>query len=117
MVTIHHWNGALVIAACLAAGVIAFAARRWQVRGGLLSHTIALAQTLVAAQIGIGLLLLADDKRAEERLHYAYGVFALCALLAPFLYAPRDPRARLAWFGGASLVAGALATRAYMTAT
>jgi hypothetical protein len=81
------------------------------------ANLIALAQTLVAAQIGIGLLLIADDKRAPERLHYAYGVFALIALLAPFLYAPNDPRARLLWFGVAALVAAALAARAYMTAT
>ena len=33
-------------------------------------------------------------------MHYAYGVFALIALLAPFLYAPTDPRTRLLWFGG-----------------
>jgi hypothetical protein len=116
MLTIHEWNGVLVIAACIAAGAAAFATRRWQVRGGLTANLIALAQTLVAAQIGIGLLLIADDRRAAEGLHYAYGVFALLALLAPFLYAPSDPRTRLVWFGTAALVAAALAARAYMTA-
>jgi hypothetical protein len=99
MLTLHQWNGVLVIVGCVAAGAVA------------------LAQTLVAAQIGLGLLLIADDKRAPERLHYAYGVFALIALLAPFLYAPSDPRTRLLWFGVAALVAAALAARAYMTAT
>ncbi len=117
MLTLHEWNAVLVIAACAAAGVAALAARRWRVRGNLVANLIALSQTLVAAQIGIGLLLLADDKRAPERLHYAYGVFALLALLAPFLYAPSDPRARLLWFGVAALVAAALAVRAYMTAS
>ena len=116
MLTVHQWNGALVIAVCLAAGTAALVARRRSVRGGLVANLIALTQTLLAAQIGIGLLLLADDKRAEEQLHYAYGVFALLALLAPFLYAPSEPRKRLAWFGGAALVAAALAGRAYMTA-
>jgi hypothetical protein len=117
MVTLHHANGVLLIIVCVVAGVAAFVARRWTVRGGLVANVIALAQTLIAAQIGIGLLLLADDERAADRLHYAYGVFALMALLAPFLYAPSEPRARLAWFGGAALVAAALAGRAYMTAT
>ena len=116
MLTVHQWNGALVIAACVVAGVLAFVARRWPVRGGLVAHAIALTQTLLAAQIGIGLLLLADERRAEEGLHYAYGVFALLATLAPFVYAPSDPRTRLVWFGTAALVAGALAVRAYMTA-
>ena len=83
----------------------------------MVANVIALAQTLVAAQIGIGLLLIvADDRQAEQRMHYAYGVFALIALLAPFLYAPSDPRTRLLWFGVAALVAAALAGRAYMTA-
>ena len=116
MLTIHHINAVLVIAACLIAGVTALVARRRAVRGGLVPNLIALTQTLIAAQIGIGLLLLADDKRAADRLHYAYGVFALIAVLAPFLYAPSDPRTRLLWFGIATLVAAALAARAYMTA-
>jgi hypothetical protein len=117
MLTLHHWNAVAVIVACAAAGVAALAARRWRIRGALVANLIALAQTLVAAQIGMGLLLItADDRHAKEELHYAYGVFALIALLAPFLYAPSDPRARLAWFGVAALVAAALAVRAYMTA-
>ena len=117
MLAIHHWNGVVVIAMCALAGVLALVARRWPIRGGVLPNVLALAQTLVAAQIGMGLLLIADNKRAEHRLHYAYGVFALIALVAPWLYAPSDPRSRLVWFGGASLVAAALAARAYMTAT
>src|SRR3954468_13078804 len=110
MLSLHQWNAVLVIAACVAAGVVALAARRCPTRSRFVPNLIALAQTLVAAQIGIGLLLIADDKRAPERLHYAYGVVALIALLAPFVYAPNDPRARLLWFGIAALVAGALAT-------
>src|SRR5262245_47105350 len=113
MLTLHHWNGVVVIVAFVVAGVLALLARQRRVSDGLVSNMIALSQTLVAAQIGMGLLLLADDDRAEDRLHYAYGVFALLAVLAPFLYAPSDPRARLLWFGVAALVATALAVRAY----
>jgi hypothetical protein len=116
VLTLHHVNAVLAIAACVLAGGVALYARRRPTRSPLVPNLIALAQTLVAAQIGLGLLLIADDKRAEERLHYAYGVFALLALLTPFLYAPNDPRARLLWFGVAALVAAALAARAYMTA-
>jgi hypothetical protein len=115
VLTVHHVNAVLLIAVCVAAGIAALVARR---RGasGLVAHLLALAQTLLVAQVGLGLLLLADHKRAAERLHYAYGVFALAAVLAPWLYAPGDPRTRLAWFAGATLVAAALAVRAYMTA-
>lgn len=82
---------------------------------GIVTHLLALAQTLLIAQVGLGLLLLSGDRRAPDRLHYAYGTLALLAVLAPWLYAPADRRGRLAWFAGATAVAGALAVRAYMT--
>ena len=51
--------------------------------------------SLLVAQVGLGLLLLSSDHRAPEQLHYAYGTFALLAVLSPWLYAPSEPRARL----------------------
>src|SRR4029079_16313186 len=104
MLTVHEVNAVLVIAVCAVAGVAALIARR---RGasGWVAHLLALAQTLLVAPVGLGLLLLADHKRASERLHYAYGAFALAAVSAPWLYAPTDPRTRLAWFAGATLAA------------
>ena len=116
MLTLHHVNAFLVIAVCAASFVAALVARR-RGAGRVVSHLLALAQTLLVAQAALGLLLLADHKRAAERLHYLYGALALLAVLAPWLYAPAEPRARLAWFAGATLLAGALAVRAYTTAT
>jgi hypothetical protein len=116
MLTVHEVNAVLVIAVCAAAGVAALVARR-RGAGDWVAQLLALAQTLLVAQVGLGLLLLADHKRAAERLHYAYGGFALAAVVAPWLYAPADPRTRLGWFAGATLVAAALAVRAYMTAS
>jgi len=118
MVTVHHTVAFLVIAATFAA---AFAAgwayyRRREPRG-IVTHLIALAQTLLVAQVGLGLLLLSDHRRAPEKLHYLYGTLALLAALSPWIYAPADRRRRLAWFAGATLLAGALAVRAYMTGT
>jgi hypothetical protein len=81
----------------------------------LLSHVIALVQTLLVAQVGLGLLLVSDGRRAPDDLHYAYGTLSLVAVLTPWMYAPTEPRRRLAWFTGATLLAGALATRAYLT--
>jgi hypothetical protein len=63
----------------------------------------------------VGLLLLSDERRAAEELHYAYGTLALVAVLAPWMYAPAESRRRLLWFAGATLLAGALAVRAFMT--
>ena len=115
MLAIHHWNAFLVIVVCLAASVAAFLARRGRAGRGV-AHLLALAQTLVVAQVGLGLLLLSDHRRASDKLHYAYGTFALLCLLSPWLYAPADPRARLTWFAGATFVGAALAVRAYTTA-
>ena len=117
MLTAHHLVAvaALVVTAAAAlAGGLAYA--RGRAAGRLASHLLALAQTVLVAQVGLGLLLLSDDRRTADDLHYLYGTLALAAVLAPWLYAPVEPRRRLAWFAGATLVAGALAVRAYMTA-
>jgi hypothetical protein len=83
----------------------------------LLAHLLALAQTVLVAQVGIGLLLVADHRHADERMHYVYGALALGAVLAPWFYAPDEARRRLAWFAGATLLAALLAARAYMTSS
>ena len=51
---------------------------------------LSLAQTLLVAQVAVGLLLLADDRRAGDELHYAYGAMALGAALVPWFYAPES---------------------------
>jgi hypothetical protein len=117
MLTVHHINAFLVIGVCVAASLAAFAARRRGGAGSAVAQALALAQTLLVAQVALGLLLLSRHERAADRLHYAYGTFALLAVLSPWLYAPADPRARLLWFAVATLVAAALGVRAYMTAT
>jgi hypothetical protein len=112
----HAVLAVVVIAvAALAAVAGGLAYRRPRGAGLLVSNLLTLAQTLLIAQIGLGLLLLSDDRRAPDDLHYAYGTLALVAVLAPWLYAPREPRRRLLWFAGATLLAAALATRAYLT--
>ncbi len=116
MLTAYHVNAFLVIAACAASSLVAFLAWRRGRAGASVAQLLALAQTLIVAQVGLGLLLLSDHRRASDHLHYAYGTFALLAVLSPWLYAPSEPRARLLWFSVATLIAGALAVRAYMTA-
>jgi hypothetical protein len=113
---IHPWLGAVVIAVCASA---AFAAGflYWRGRGAgrITTHLLSLAQTLLVAQVAVGLLLLADDRRAGDELHYAYGAMALGAVLVPWFYAPEAGPRRLLWFAASTGVAGALAVRAYMT--
>jgi hypothetical protein len=116
VLTAHHILAFGVLGSALVTVAVGLVAYRRGRAGAAVAQLIALVQTLLVAQVGLGLLLLSSHHRAPERLHYAYGTFALAAALSPWLYAPADPRRRLLWFTVATLVAGALAGRAYMTA-
>jgi hypothetical protein len=116
MLEVHQWVAVAVIAVAAVAavwgGVTYF--RRAQA-SATLGHVLVLVQTLCIAQVGLGLLLVGDGRRVDDDLHYVYGTLALLVVLAPWFYAPLEPRRRLAWFAGTSLVAAALAVRAYTT--
>lgn len=116
MLTAHNLLAFLVV------GVPALAALLggllyWRKRGAgrIAANLLALAQTLLVAQVGLGLLLLSDDREAGEELHYLYGSLSLGAVLLPWLYAPAAGPKRLAWFAGTCLLAAVLAVRAFMT--
>lgn len=113
---LHVWNGAVVIVAnALAFGWgLAYVVRK-RTPGRAYAHLLALAQSLVIAQVALGLLLLSENAEATDRLHYVYGSLALAAVLSPWLYAPPVAARRLAWFTVATLLAAALSVRAYTT--
>jgi hypothetical protein len=114
---VHRVVGiAVLVVAGLAVVAGAVAYGRGTRPHGPASHLLALVQTVLIAQVAIGLLLLSREHRASDELHYLYGSLALGAVLAPWLYAPAEPRRRLLWFVVATLVGGALAARAYLTA-
>ena len=116
MLTVHNTLAFLVVGvptlAALAGGFVYWRGREV---GRLVANLLALAQTLLVAQVGLGLLLLSDGRRATEELHYVYGSLSLGAILAPWMYAPAEGPRRLLWFAGTSLLAAALAVRAFMT--
>ncbi len=105
----------VVVVPALAALVGGFVYWRRRGAGRLVANLLALAQTLLVAQVALGLLLLSDERRATDELHYVYGSLALGAILVPWVYAPATGHKRLAWFAGTSLLAAALAVRAFMT--
>jgi hypothetical protein len=116
MLAAHQWVAVAAIVVAFAAAVWGFVAwRRGVEPGALLQQLLVLVQTLLVAQVALGLLLVGDERRTGDDLHYVYGTLALCAVLAPWFYAPGEPRRRLAWFSVTSLLAGALAVRAYTT--
>ena len=116
MLGVHHAVAFAVLAATFgAAAVGAWTYYRRREPRGLLTHLLALAQTLLVAQVALGLLLLSDERRAADDLHYVYGSLSLGAILAPWIYAPVTGPRRLAWFAGTAALAAALAVRAFMT--
>lgn len=118
MVSVHEALGVAVIAVCFGAAVLGGVAyRRRSGAGAVVAHALVLAQTLLIAQAGLGLLLVSGDHRAPDRLHYAYGAFALGVVLSPWFYAPSEGPKRLLWFAGTTFLAGALAVRAFTTGT
>jgi hypothetical protein len=118
MLELHALNAVVLIAAnLLAFGWGLYYVLRKRTPGRVYAHVLALGQSLVIAQVGLGLLLLSDGRRVTDDLHYLYGALSLFAVLSPWLYAPPVPARRLAWFTGATLFATALAVRAYTTAT
>src|SRR5207302_8103494 len=105
MVGVHHAVAFAVLAATLgAAAVGTWTYYRRREPRGLLTHLLALAQTLHAAQVGIGLFLLSRHHRAADKLHNLYGTLSLLSVLAPWMYAPAERRGLLAWFTGATVV-------------
>jgi hypothetical protein len=115
MGTVHVVLGVGVIAVCLGAAVLGFVSYRRGSAAGLVAHSLALAQTALVGQAAVGLLLLSDGRRAPDRLHYTYGALALGVALSPWFYAPALGPRRLVWFAVTTLLAGALALRAFMT--
>ena len=116
MLSVHIALGVAVIVVCVGSAVLGFVAYRRRGSGGaFVSHALVLAQTLLIAQAAVGLLLLSDGRRAPEKLHYTYGALALGLALTPWFYAPGTGPRRLLWFAATTLVAGALAVRAFMS--
>jgi hypothetical protein len=116
MLSVHVALGIAVVLVCVAAAAVGLVAYRRETGvGPVVSNALVLAQTLLIAQAGVGLLLVSDGRRAPDRLHYTYGGLALGVALSPWFYAPEAGPRRLLWFSATTLVAGALAVRAFMT--
>ena len=113
MVTqVHLWLGILVIGINLAAGVWGlFVWRQRLPANRSYAQVLAASQTVIIGQAVLGLLLLSQNLRAAEQLHYVYGLPP--AAMVIFAYsARRDNHLRnILIFSIAALLAAALATR------
>lgn len=108
--------GGLLIALNLLVGVWGLIAwRREVVASALLAQLLALSHTLVLVEGAFGLYLLAGGFRAQQQLHYIYGVIPAGAVL--FGYSARTPDARrnLLQFSVIAIAISILSARAFMT--
>jgi hypothetical protein len=113
---LHSINAILLVAVNALAGIVGLVTWRRRVEPrAWFTHLVALGQVLLVAQVALGLMLLSDDRRSSDQLHYLYGTLALLAVLSPWFYAGRDPARRVVWFAGAALLAAALGLRALIT--
>lgn len=114
MVTqLHLWLGMLVIGINLVAGVWGlFVWRQRLPANRSFAQVLAASQTVIVGNAVLGLLLLSQNLRAAEQLHYVYGL--LPAGMVIFAYsARRDNHLRnILIFSIAALLAAALSTRA-----
>ena len=114
MVTqLHLWLGLIVIAINLVAGVWGLLVwRRKLPANRAYAQVLAASQTVIVGQAIIGLLLLSQNLRAAEQLHYVYGL--LPAGMVVFAYSARrdDHLRNILIFSIAALLAAALSIRA-----
>ncbi len=114
MVTqLHLWLGLLVIAINLVAGIWGLLVwRRKLPANKAYAQVLAASQTVIVGQAIIGLLLLSQNLRAAEQLHYVYGL--LPAAMVVFAYSARrdDHLRNILIFSIAALLAAALSIRA-----
>ena len=108
--------GGLLIALNVLVGVWGLVAwRREVVASALLAQLLALSHTIVLLEGAFGLYLLAGGFRAQQQLHYIYGVIPAGAVL--FGYSARTPDARrnLLQFSVIAIAISILSLRAFMT--
>jgi hypothetical protein len=110
---LHLWLGLLVIAINLVAGIWGLLVwRRKLPANKAYAQVLAASQTVIVGQAIIGLLLLSQNLRAAEQLHYVYGL--LPAAMVVFAYSARrdDHLRNILIFSIAALLAAALSIRA-----
>src|SRR6266511_4141284 len=92
MLTTHHVLAFVVLAVTWGGALWGLWAYRRGSAGVVLGHVLALAQTVLIAQVGLGLLLLSRDYRAPGRFHDASGASPLLAAPPAWMAAPDAPR-------------------------
>ena len=116
MLTAHHVNAFLVIAVCVARVGRRLRGATPAPAGSAVAQLLALAQTLLVAQVALGLLLLSDH-RAQPTTSTTPTARSRCSPCSRPGSMRRPSRGRASPGSAcATLVAAALGVRAWMTA-
>ena len=116
MVTeIHLGLGIVVIAINLIAAVWGFLVwKQWLPANKVYAQVLAASQTVIVGQAVIGLLLLSQNLRAAQQLHYVYGLLPAAMVIFAYSARGRDQRRNILIFSIAALLAAGLSARALM---
>ena len=113
--TIHLWLGILVISINLIAAVWGLLVwRQWLPANKVYAQILAASQTVIVGQAIIGLLLLSQNLRVAQQLHYVYGLLPAALVIFAYSARGRDPRRNILIFSIAALLAGGLSARAFL---
>ena len=112
--TIHLWLGILVISINLIAAVWGLLVwRQWLPANKVYAQILAASQTVIVGQAIIGLLLLSQNLRVAQQLHYVYGLLPAALVIFAYSARGRDPRRNILIFSIAALLAAGLSARAF----
>ncbi len=78
------------------------------------AQVLAASQTVIVGQAIIGLLLLSQNLRAAQQLHYVYGLLPAAMVIFAYSARGRDQQRNILIFSIAALLAAGLSARALM---
>ena len=103
----------LVIAINLIAAIWGFLVwKGWLPANKVYAQVLAASQTVIVGQAIIGLLLLSQNLRVEQQLHYVYGLLPAAMVIFAYSARGRDQRRNILIFSIAALLATGLSARA-----
>lgn len=116
MVTdIHIGLGVVVIAINLIAGIWGlFVWKQKLPANKVYAQVLAASQTVIIGQAVLGLLLLSQNLRAAQQLHYVYGLLPVAMIIFAYSARGKENGRNILIFSIAALLSMGLATRALL---
>jgi len=112
---IHIGLGVVVIAINLIAGIWGlFVWKQKLPANKVYAQVLAASQTVIIGQAVLGLLLLSQNLRAAQQLHYVYGLLPVAMIIFAYSARGKENGRNILIFSIAALLSMGLATRALM---